>query len=377
MSSRYMKRALELARRGEMTTSPNPMVGAVVVSPSGEIVGEGYHKAPGGPHAEVVALRRAGDRARGARLFVTLEPCNHTGRTPPCTEAILSAGIQDVVVAMRDPNPQVTGGGIERLRAQGVSVAIGDGGEEAETLNRPFLTWCRHHRPFTVLKTAMSLDGKVATATGESKYLTGPLARQAVHNLRRRLDAILVGVGTLLQDDPALTYRGVRKGRDPVRVILDSRGRTPPTAKLFHTGSSAPTLIFTTEAASLEWERDIFSVGAEVIRVAAEADGRVRLDEVVTELADRQILSLLVEGGPTVHAAFIRHRLADVWWGFVAPLIIGGHALSPVAGNGVDQLADAQALFIERVRRLGPDVLIEARFESGREKEENTTCLPG
>ncbi|MDA8195273.1 MAG: bifunctional diaminohydroxyphosphoribosylaminopyrimidine deaminase/5-amino-6-(5-phosphoribosylamino)uracil reductase RibD [Thermaerobacter sp.] len=362
MISAAMRRALTLARRGASSASPNPMVGAVVVDASGRVVGEGYHVRAGSPHAEVIALTRAGERAQNGRLFVTLEPCNHHGRTPPCTEAILRAGIKEVVVASRDPNPHVAGKGIERLREAGVTVVLGDGSSEAERLNRPFFTWTRRQRPFILLKSAMTLDGKVATRTGESRYLTGSSALSAVHEIRRTYDAIMVGVGTVLADDPALTYRGPRKGRDPVRVVLDSRGRTPASARLFHSGSAAPTLVFATERASLAWEREIFSAGGEVITVGLGGDGRVALDQVMTHLADRQILSVLAEGGPTVHASLIRDGLADSWLGFVAPLIVGGPAPTPVAGDGVAHLADASRWVIQRVQPIGPDALIEADF---------------
>ncbi|MCY0863954.1 MAG: bifunctional diaminohydroxyphosphoribosylaminopyrimidine deaminase/5-amino-6-(5-phosphoribosylamino)uracil reductase RibD, partial [Sulfobacillus sp.] len=213
-----MKRALQLAKRGRGRTSPNPLVGAVIVDDQGTVIGEGYHRRAGTDHAEVVALKAAGDRARGQTLFVTLEPCNHHGRTPPCTEAIIAAGIRRVVVATRDPNPEVTGHGIERLQAAGIDVEVGDGQAAAEALNRPFMTWSRKHRPYVLLKAAMSLDGKVATAYHESKYLTSGSALAHAHRLRRETDAILVGVGTVLADDPALTDRGPGRRRDPVRV---------------------------------------------------------------------------------------------------------------------------------------------------------------
>lgn len=362
MTSSHMRRALRLAQRGRYTTSPNPMVGAVIVDAQGVVVGEGYHVKPGGPHAEIIALNKAGDRAKGGTLYVTLEPCNHHGRTPPCTSAITAAGIRQAVVATRDPNPRVSGHGTEYLASHGVNVTVGDGEDEAVTLNRPFFTWSLKQRPFFILKSAMSLDGKVATRTGESRYLTGAPALSIVHNLRRRHDAILVGVGTILADDPSLTYRGHSRGRDPVRVILDSQGRTPSSAQVFGSQSTAPTLVFTTDQAHEDWERAIFSAGGEVIRVDADSNGRVQMNQVATHLADRHILSVLVEGGPTVHATFVENQLADAWVGFVAPLIIGGPALTPVQGEGITQLANAPALTIVRTKLVGADVMIEADF---------------
>ena len=362
MTSQYMNHALLLARRGQGVTSPNPMVGAVVVDTSGKIIAEGFHKRAGTPHAETAALRKAGSLAKGQTLYVTLEPCNHAGRTPRCTDAIIAAGIKQVVVAVRDPNPYVAGGGIEHLSKAGVAVTVGDGAQEAQRLNRNFFTWARAHRPWITLKAAMSLDGKVAAFTGESKYLTSPKALAHAHELRRQHDAILVGSGTILQDNPRLTYRGSRKGANPVRVILDSRGRTPFNAEVFRTGSDSPTLIFTGHDTPRAWERQMFSAGGEVIRVANNSSGHINLLEVLGHLADRRILSVLVEGGPTIHAAFVEGQLADRWVGYVAPLLLGGdQAPSAVGGRGL-ALPEAALLHIERVLRRGPDVVIDALF---------------
>ncbi len=377
LSSPMMRRALRLAGRGRYSTSPNPMVGAVVTDASGQVAGEGYHKRAGGPHAEVGALAQAGARAQGGTLYVTLEPCNHTGRTPPCTDAIIAAGVAHVVVAMTDPNPEVKGGGIARLRSAGITVEVGDGGEEAASLNQAFVTWSQKRRPFVTLKAAMSLDGKVATKTGDSRYITHEQSLAVTHTLRRRHDGILVGVNTVLTDDPALTYRGQAAGSDPVRVILDSQGRTPPSARVFSQDSPSPTLVFTTAQASGFWQREIFSAGGEVIEVAANPSGRVSLNDVLSELALRHLLSLLVEGGPTVHAAFIAEGLADEWYGFIAPLIIGGQAPGPVAGTGAATLPDAWRLGPLDMKRLGPDVLVHARFLPADpiSQEENAECL--
>ena len=357
-----MRRALTLARRGSGKTAPNPMVGAVIADDSGAIIAEGYHKRAGAEHAETAALKKAGKNARGKTLYVTLEPCNHQGRTPPCTDAILQSGIRRVVVAMPDPNPRVAGGGIQRLTDAGLEVAVGDGAQEAERLNQAFITWSRERRPYVVLKAAMTLDGKIASRTGESKYLTSEKALAHAHALRRNCDAILVGSGTVLADDPWLTFRGRGRHRDPIRVILDSRGRIAPTAHVLNDTSNAPTLLFTSESASVDWERDMFSARGEVVRVGTGVNGHVNLREVLEHLADRHILSVLVEGGPSIHAAFIEAQLADVWISYIAPLILGGTgAPSPVAGHGF-ALADARHLSIRRVLRRDPDLIIEADF---------------
>lgn len=369
MPSPDMSRALALAKRGLGSTSPNPMVGAVIRDASGRIVAEGFHKKAGGPHAEAHAIKKAGPAARGAALYVTLEPCNHHGRTPPCTEAILAAGIERVVVASLDPNPHVAGGGVQRLRDAGIAVEVGDGRAEAEALNRPFLTWSQLGRPLITLKAAMTLDGKVADREGQSKYLTSEAALAHAHELRRQHDAILVGSGTVLADNPELTYRGKRRGRDPVRVILDSRGRTPPEARVFQSQSTAPTLIFTTENAPVDWEREMFSAGGEVVRVDSGSDGRVSLDRVMSHLADLQVLSVLVEGGPQIHAAFLDQGLADRWVGYLAPLILGGlEAPSPVAGKGLT-LPESRHLDIAKVIKRGPDVIVDAWFREVLERE--------
>ena len=362
MTKSPMARALALASRGRCNTSPNPMVGAVVVNATtGQILGEGYHHRAGEPHAELLALRQAGDQSRGQSLYVTLEPCNHTGLTPPCTDAVIAAQIRSVHVAVLDPNPKVSGGGIEKLRQAGITVRVGEFAEAAYALNLPFFTWALYHRPLVILKSAMSLDGKVATATGQSKYLTHAAALALAHEQRRQADAILVGLGTVLADDPSLTYRGRRRGRDPVRVVLDSQGHTPPEARLFHHGSPAPSLVLTTDRASRAWERDIFTAGGEVVRLPEDPSGRISLTAVMEELAERRLDRLLVEGGPTVHSAFIQAGLADQWIGFLAPLIIGASGLSAV-GGGYAWLSEAPGLAIRKIRKLGEDGVIEADF---------------
>lgn len=360
-----MKRALRLAWRARGNTAPNPMVGALVVDDTtGQVLGEGYHHRAGGPHAEVLALTHAGAHSRGQTLYVTLEPCNHTGRTPPCTEAIIAAGIRTVYVAILDPNPSVRGGGVTRLRQAGITVHVGMLGEQAFALNRPFFCWALLHRPLVILKSALTLDGKVATAGGESKYLTHAQALAWAHEERRLADAILVGVTTVLQDDPQLTYRGRRKGQDPVRIVLDSQGRTPADAELFRSGSPAPTLVFTGEHSPVDWERNIFTAGGEVIRCPLDSHGRVPLYQVMEALADRRLDRLLVEGGPTIHASFVVAGLADHWLGFLAPRFLGADGLSALGRLTYEHLDQAPELTIRRVRALGDDALIEADFNA-------------
>jgi diaminohydroxyphosphoribosylaminopyrimidine deaminase/5-amino-6-(5-phosphoribosylamino)uracil reductase len=354
----YMRLALDLARCGRGRTSPNPMVGAVVVK-EGRIVGQGYHERAGGPHAEVVALREAGEAARGATLYVSLEPCCHTGRTGPCTEAILEAGVARVVAAMKDPNPLVAGRGLERLRQAGLEVTVGVLEREAARLNEVFCKYITTRRPFVVLKVAMTLDGKIATRTGASRWITGPAAREYVHALRDTYDAVLVGRGTVLADDPALTVRLPQGGRDPVRVVLDSRARLPETARVLQTGSPAPTIVAVTGDAPAERIGRLEEAGARVMVLPGEG-GRVSLPALLEELGRREITSVLVEGGATVHAAALAAGVVDkvVW--FVAPKIFGGReAPGPVGGPGVADPAAALALEDVEVTRYGPDICIE------------------
>ena len=355
---RFMRRALELARRGEGYTRPNPLVGAVVVA-NGEIIAEGYHARYGGPHAEAVALERAGDAARGADLYVNLEPCvDFPGKkTPSCTEAIIQAGIRRVFIATRDPNPNVSGRGIARLREAGVEVVEGILEGEARELNEIFFHWIRTRRPFVSLKLAMSLDGKIATRAGGSRWITGKEARRRAHELRRRHAAVLVGVNTVLADDPELTVREV-PGPNPLRIVLDSRGRLPPSARALN--GAARTLVATTEAMPPERERELGARGAEVVRFPAR-DGRVDPGALLGWLAKRGIDSVLVEGGGEVAWSFLSRGLVHKLYLFYGPVVIGGRdAVPAVGGEGFADLEGAMRLEIRRVERLGPDLLVTA-----------------
>jgi diaminohydroxyphosphoribosylaminopyrimidine deaminase / 5-amino-6-(5-phosphoribosylamino)uracil reductase len=353
-----MKLPLQLAAKGAGWVSPNPMVGAVVVK-DGLIVGKGFHRRVGAPHAEVEALRQAGKAAKGADLYVTLEPCNHQGRTPPCTQAILSAGVSRVIIATMDPNPQVAGGGGEYLKSRGVSVETGLLEQEARRLNEAWFHWVATGRPWVIAKAACSLDGKIATAGGESQWLTGEAARAFGHRLRHRVDAILVGLNTALSDDPQLTTRLLRgRGRDPIRVVLDSRLRLPLTAKLLHLDSPAPTWVACTREAPKEKIRAIKDLGAEVLVFPPEA-GRVPLKPLLELLGRQQVQSLLVEGGAEVLGGFFDQRLVNQFYFFFAPKILGGRAAPGVlGGEGVARLAEAHQAKAPIISRIGPDLLI-------------------
>ncbi len=353
-----MARAVRLARRG--FPAPNPHVGAVIVK-EGVLLGEGYHPYAGAPHAEVFALQQAGERAYSATLYVTLEPCCHFGRTPPCTKAVISAGIRRVVVGTQDPNPKVAGKGIQQLREAGIQVDLLDPQHPLvsalEALNRPFLFRYRTGRPLITLKSALSLDGKMACATGDSKWITGERARRHAHRLRAEHGCVLVGVGTVLHDDPQLTarLRGVKN--QPLRVVLDTHLRTPLSAQLLDT-RFAPTLIVCAESA-LSRAEPYRQRGAEVVGVPVR-NGRVDLQAVITLLCQRKVIGVLVEGGSQVHTAFLEARLADRVALFYALLLIGGRdAPTLYEGQGAATISQAYRITDVRHRKFGSDWLIE------------------
>jgi diaminohydroxyphosphoribosylaminopyrimidine deaminase / 5-amino-6-(5-phosphoribosylamino)uracil reductase len=362
----WMARALALAEGGRGTTSPNPMVGAVLVR-DGEVVGEGFHRAAGQPHAEAVALAAAGPRAAGATCYVTLEPCAHHGRTPPCADALLAAGVARVVAALRDPDPRVDGAGLARLAAGGAAVAVGPGEAAAVAQNAAYLLHRRLGRPRVTCKAAASLDGKVAAADGTSQWITGPPARADAHRLRAEADAVAVGAGTALADDPRLTVRlhrpaGGWPGRQPLRVLVDAAGRVGPGGHLFD--GEAPTLVATTAAAPAAATRAWAAAGAEVL-VCAEAPTAwgpgVDLTQLAKVLGERGVLELLVEGGPRLHASLWAAGLVDrlVW--YLAPLVLGGDAAPGLLpGPGVPTLAAGRRLQVRAVDRLGEDLRVVA-----------------
>ena len=355
-----MRRALELARSVLGATSPNPAVGAVLVK-NGRLVGEGATQSPGEPHAEVMAIRDAGTSAAGATLYVTLEPCSTLGRTPPCTDAIAQAGIVEVVVATGDPDPRVDGRGIQLLRAAGLTVRAGDGAEEARRHYEAYTHHRRTARPFVILKFAASLDGKIAAASGDSRWLSGPHTRAWAHRLRPTIDAILVGVDTILLDDPQLTARpdGVSSNLpQPLRVVLDSRGRTPAGARVIQDQDIARTLIATTPAAPADWRVQMEAAGAQVLELPGE-DGRVALAPLLDILGgEHGIVSLLVEGGGQVHGSFVDARLVNKVHAVIAPMIIGGGGGTAVGGVGAQRVADAVRLRDVTIEHFGEDVLV-------------------
>jgi diaminohydroxyphosphoribosylaminopyrimidine deaminase/5-amino-6-(5-phosphoribosylamino)uracil reductase len=356
---KMMRRALTLARKGVGKTSPNPAVGAVIVR-DGVIVGEGWHRRAGTPHAEIHALAKAGDKARGADVYVTLEPCSHFGKTPPCADALLAAGVARVFVGMIDPNPLVSGQGVERLRGAGVTVATGLLTEECRRLNEGFIKHVTTGRPLVVLKTALTLDGKTATASGDSRWVTSPRSRKLVHRLRSELDGVMVGVGTLLADDPELTVRLV-KGRSPLRIVVDSGLRTPPRAHLLTTGES-DVLVATvcTDGARIA---ALTEAGAEVL-ICRERNGRVDLADLLARLGARGVQSILLEGGETLAGELLRSGLIDKFLFFLAPKLVGGDGKGLFAGPGAGLMNQAVPLRIGKISRVGGDILLEAYPEA-------------
>ena len=339
-----MERALDLARRGKGRTSPNPLVGAVIVK-AGRVVGEGYHQKAGTPHAEIHALNAAGEIAKGATLYVNLEPCCHWGRTPPCTEALLQAGITEVYAAAVDPNPSVAGKGIRQLQNAGIRVQVGLCAEEAAQLNEVHRKYIRTGKPFVILKTAMSLDGKIATVSGESQWITSERSRQRGHEIRDTVDAILVGRGTVVRDNPALTTRlQDRAGQDATRIVLDSHGKTATDARVFNPESSAGVIIAVTPEAPAGNINTLEKAGAEVITVPV-AHGRVCFKRLMEILGEREITSVLVEGGGEVNASAIAAGVVDKVMCFIAPKLIGGRdAPGPIGGEGTSGLRDVPHL---------------------------------
>jgi len=377
-----MLEALRLAARARCRTHPNPMVGCIIVR-DGQVVGTGYHHRAGEPHAEVLALREAGNAARGATVYVTLEPCAHYGRTPPCADALIRAGVARVVAAMADPDPRVAGRGLQRLKDAGIRTECGLLEEEARTLNRAYLKLKATGRPLVILKWAMTLDGKIACTSGDSRWVTGEVARSHVHQIRDQVDAILVGVGTALRDDPELTARPSRPGplpvwaggldpgpdpdwrpRDPLRIVLDSAARLPLEARLLSPAlqdrpSPNRTLVAVTHRAKPEKRRALEEKGAEVLVLPEQKEG-VALEPLLEELGRRGIGTLLVEGGSQVHGSFLARGLADYVMVYVAPKLVGGAgAPGPVGGIGLQRMADAWRIGDVKVTQLGADWLLE------------------
>ena len=366
----YMKRALSLAARGKGKTSPNPMVGAVIVN-KGRVVGEAYHQQAGKPHAEILALHRAGPRARGGVLFVTLEPCCHIRkRTPPCVPLLIQSGLMRVCVAMADPNPQVSGQGIHMLKRAGLQVKVGVLEEEAQQLNAVYRHWITTGRPFVIVKGAMTLDGKIATRTGQSKWITGDQARQDVHRVRSRVDAVMVGIGTVLADNPELSARGskgatvARAGRQPVRVVLDSRLRIPVKSKILQWVHEQPTIVCTTAQASPKKIQTLREQDVQVW-VLPQKKGRVSLKASLAQLGKEGMSSVLLEGGSALNASALHEGLINQVRLYVAPLLMGGQdAKSLVGGVSPKTLEQAWRLVNPKLKKIGQDWLLTANIDS-------------
>lgn len=356
----YMRMALSLAKKGAGKTSPNPAVGAVLVK-GGRVIGKGYHKKAGLPHAEIEAIKSAKEDVRGATLYVTLEPCCHWGRTPPCTDALKRAGIREVVIGHKDPNPKVSGKGISALKAAGIKAAVGVLEDKCRKLNEAYIKYITTGAPFVTLKLASSLDGRIATVTGASRWITCPESRARAHRLRAMSDAVMVGVNTVVKDDPELTVR-LAKGKNPVRVVTDSTLRTPLAAKVFAGTEEGRLIIYTTKKASQAKVKKAVALGAVVVSVGL-TNGGVAVREVIADLGRRGVVSLLVEGGSMLSASLLSAGLVDKLCFFMSPGLIGGDGAPAVASLGVKDPAKAPFIHGMTITRSGKDMLVEGYFK--------------
>ncbi|QGU93879.1 bifunctional diaminohydroxyphosphoribosylaminopyrimidine deaminase/5-amino-6-(5-phosphoribosylamino)uracil reductase RibD [Clostridium bovifaecis] len=368
MDYSYMKRAIELSKLGIGYTYPNPLVGAVIVK-NNRIIGEGYHAHYGGPHAEINALKSAGEDVKGSTMYVTLEPCSHYGKTPPCANAIVKSGIEKVIVGMKDPNDLVAGRGIEILKKNGIEVIVGVFEEEVKKLNEIFIKYITTGLPFCIMKTAMTLDGKIATATGDSKWISNELSREYVHEIRHRVSGVMVGIGTVLEDDPSLTTRlKYKNGRDSARIIVDTKARIPLEANVLNLNSdvNAKTIIATTELAQEEKLKALEDMGAEII-VTPQKSSKVDLTYLMRRLGDMGIDSILLEGGAALNYSALNEGIVDKVVSFISPKIIGGDkAKSPVGGTGKKYVDEAIKLEDIKVSQLKEDIVIEAYVKGVR-----------
>ncbi len=363
--TRHMRRALELARLAEGCTSPNPMVGAVLVK-DGRVAGEGFHVKAGQAHAEIMAVQEAGEAARGATLYINLEPCCHFGKTPPCVDALIACGISKAVVAMTDPNPLVAGKGLKRLREAGIEVEAGLLEDEARQLNEAFIKYIQTRHPFVMVKAAMSLDGKIATNSGDSRWISNEKSRAFVHQIRNCTDAVLVGIGTVLKDDPMLNTRldGI-EGKNPQRVILDGSLDIPLSSRIVQTAAEIPTMVFCAASADFRREEQLRLKAVDVFRVQGSAE-ELDLKEVLDALGACGVTSLLVEGGAAINASFFEAGLVDKVTWFIAPKILGGfNAPSPVGGRGAGSIAGAIILEHMEIRRFDEDICVSGYIKSG------------
>jgi diaminohydroxyphosphoribosylaminopyrimidine deaminase / 5-amino-6-(5-phosphoribosylamino)uracil reductase len=365
----WMKEVLHLAKKGRGRTSPNPMVGAIIVK-GGKVIGRGYHARAGDPHAEILSLQEAGGKAKGGVLYINLEPCTHFGRTPPCAPRVIEAQVKRVVIGMEDPNPKVKGKGIFVLREAGIDVEVGILEKECRRLNEAFCKYIVKKEPFVVLKVASTLDGRIATRRGDSQWITGEAARRFVHQLRDRVDGVLVGIGTILKDDPMLTAR-VRGGHDPYRIVLDSRLRISEKARVFERSPSR-VIIATTREGSKEKKKRLERKGVRVL-VLDSKEGRVDLKACLKRLGSVGIMTLLVEGGSIVNGSFFDERAVDKFYLFFSPKWMGDpEAPGIFGGQGVRDLAEVTHLRQIHSRRMGEDFLLEGYVERGKDE-----CLPG
>lgn len=352
----WMKQVLRLAEKGRGRTSPNPMVGAVLLK-DGKVVGKGFHAKAGGPHAEVLALRQAGERAKGATLYINLEPCTHYGKTPPCAPQVIEAKVGRAVIGMKDPNPLIRGKGLESLRKAGIKVEVGVLERECQRLNEAFCKYILKNQPFITLKAAATLDGKIATRAGDSKWISGETSRRFVHRLRDAVDGIVVGIGTILTDDPMLTAR-IKGGRDPYRIILDSRLRIPEEARVVN-DSPSKTIVVTTELAPQDKIERLEKKGARVF-VIDSSQGKVNLKACLSRLAEMGMVHLLVEGGSQVNGSFLDQGLIDKLVLFLSPKLIGdSRAVGIFCGQGISRVEEAILLKDFKVKRMGEDLLFE------------------
>lgn len=361
----YMKQALSLAKLALGQVSPNPAVGAVVVK-DGEVVGQGYTQPPGSWHAEVMALKQAGEKARGGVMYVTLEPCCHYGRTPPCTQAIIAAGISKVHLAMLDPNPLISGHGEDKLEREGIRTYVGERGNEAKEINEAYIKFITTGMPFVTAKFAVSLDGKIATKNGDSEWISGSEARKYVHYLRYTTDAIMAGANTVIADNPRLTCRyggtGGKVKKQPLRVVVDGRGRIPSTAQVFT--ESGKTLLALDKSVKPEKKEALVQAGAELLELPSE-EGSVDLKRLLKALGEQEITSVLVEGGGILLGSLFDCGLVDKVITFIAPIIIGGEeAKTAVAGKGVDRVDDAIKLERISVEKFGEDLMISGYIKN-------------
>lgn len=353
-----MLQTINLAKRGTGHTSPNPLVGALIVK-NGKIIAKGYHKQAGGDHAEIAALKKAGRKAKDAIMYINLEPCCHHGKTPPCTKAIIKSGIKEIHIAMLDPNPLICGQGKKELTKAGIKVIVGELQNQAKKLNETFCKYITTNQPFITAKWAMSLDGKIATHTGDSKWISNEKSRKLVHKLRQQYDAVMVGVNTIIKDDPKLTVRTkIKKPAHPTRIVLDSTGRTPLSAKIFE--QPGQVILVTTKKIFKKKERLYNKLGAKVIRIKSK-NGQIDLTTLTIQLGKQAITSILIEGGNHVITSAVEQNLIDKAYIFIGNKIIGGQqAKTPVAGQGIAKISLAHNWKIEKIKRLDDDILLVA-----------------